>query len=342
MPVAFAATKNHEKHRASRHVERPERLHAVLELIEDAPLRDDLHAVDVKSVSPDILRLVHEERHVAEVSEAVRKGFDRLDADTYITADSFEAALESVGCLLAVTESVVHGEIPTGFAAVRPPGHHATAKRSMGFCLFSNAAIAARWAQRELGVGRVLIVDIDVHHGNGTQDIFYDDPSVMYVSMHQSPFYPGTGAAHERGTGEAIGTTINVPLPKGTGDEGYMEALTSVMRPLTLDYDPDLVVLSAGYDAHWKDVLGGMHVTTRGFAEMVREIGSWAATCCGGRLVATLEGGYHLEALGRSVLATLQVLNDPKSDVEDPLGASPEENTKVDEYLKDVETYLRA
>lgn len=340
MPIAFAWNRSHASHAAAHHVERPERLDAVLRRLEGASVRRHMLSVDYRRAPVKVLHLVHTEEHVRSVVEAVERGFDRLDPDTYVTAQSLDCALDAVGALLAVTRHVLDGKAPTGFAAVRPPGHHATADRSMGFCLFSNVAVAARWAQHEAGVGRVLIVDFDVHHGNGTQDIFYDDPSVMYMSIHQAPFYPGTGAAHERGGEGAEGSTINIPLPGGTGDAAYRDVLRNILRPIAQRFRPELIMLSAGYDAHWKDLLGGMHVSTRGFADVVRELRQWADAWCDGRIVAVLEGGYHLDALAHSVHATLDVLHDAEADVGDPFGDVPDEDTDVKDYLVDIASSL--
>ena len=340
MSIAFAWNESHGDHHASRHVERPERLQAVLKLVDHSPIRRRLSTVSYERASLDLLRLVHTDAHLRHVVDAVERGFDRLDPDTYITGGSLHAALDAVGALIAVTRAVVDGRAETGFAAVRPPGHHATPDRSMGFCLFSNVAVAARWAQLEAGIGRVLIVDFDVHHGNGTQDVFYDDPTVMYMSVHQAPFYPGTGALRERGEGEAAGTTLNVPLPGGTGDAGYLRVFEEVLRPHAEAFRPELILMSAGYDAHWKDLLGGMHVSASGFAELVRLMRGWAYEWSDGRIVAALEGGYHLDALAFSVLATLDVLHDVEARVDDPIGPSAEEETDVREYLAELAARL--
>jgi acetoin utilization deacetylase AcuC-like enzyme len=210
----------------------------------------------------------------------------------------------------------------------------------MGFCLFSNVAIATRWAQSVAGVGRVLIVDFDVHHGNGTQDIFYEDTDVMYMSVHQAPFYPGSGDADERGTGDAVESTVNVPLQAGAGDDVYLYVFREILRPRALHFDPELIFISAGYDAHWKDPLGGMQMTTKGFAELVRELSEWADTCCDGRLIAALEGGYHLNALAHSVIATLDVLNDGAAHVEDPIGSAPGEAPPLEHFLRRLDDFF--
>lgn len=345
MPVAFAWNEHHADHRSTqsmgRHVERPERLDGVLKLLNDAPVRRHLEVVSGGRAALELLHLAHEEEHVRRVADAIGAGFDRLDSDTYITGKSLTAALEAVGTLLGVTKYVIDGRSTSGFAAIRPPGHHATQNQSMGFCIFSNVAVAARWAQREAGLGRVLIVDFDVHHGNGTQHIFYEDPSVMYMSVHQAPFYPGTGAAHEQGAGDAVRTTLNVPLPSGAGDEAYMYVFRDILRPFALEFRPDLIFLSAGYDAHWKDPLGGMRVSTNGFADVVREVSDWADSCCDGRVVAALEGGYHIDALATSVVATLDVLHDPAALVEDPIGEAPGDTPLPKQHLRKIELLLR-
>jgi len=339
MPVAFATNDNHADHRTTRHVERPERLTAVFELLARAPVRRHLDRISFERPDLEVLYLAHREDHVQHVARAIRAGYDGLDADTYIAAGSLNVALDAVGALLGITRHVLDGLANSGFAAIRPPGHHATPDRSMGFCLFSNVAIATRWAQSVAGIGRVLIVDFDVHHGNGTQDIFYDDPDVMYMSIHQTPFYPGTGDADERGTGDAVDCTINIPLQAGAGDDVYLHVFREILRPRALRFDPELIFLSAGYDAHWKDPLGGMQVTTKGFSEMVRELSDWANTCCDGRLIAALEGGYHLNALAHSVIATLDVLNDGAARVEDPIGSAPGETTPLQHFLRTLDGF---
>ena len=339
MNIALAYNESHRGHHASGHVEQPRRLDAVINEIEKASTWRSLTRVQTEPASLEMLSLVHTAAHVEHVVASVRKGSRGLDPDTYITADSLDAALEGIGCLTAVVREVVEGRYETGFAAIRPPGHHATATRSMGFCLFNNVAVAARWAQRELGIGRVLIVDFDVHHGNGTQDIFYEDGSVMYMSAHQSPFYPGTGDLTERGAGDGLGTTVNVPLPAGTGDATFEAVFQEILRPIALDFGPELILASAGYDSHWKDLLGGMRVTTRGFAHVTRELLDWARICCDGRLVAALEGGYHIEALARSVVATLQVMADPDVEVTDVIGKPPGEDAVVG--LREIKDFLQ-
>ena len=228
--------------------------------------------------------------------------------DTPISEDSYDAALAAAGGVLAAVDAVMEGRIRNAFCAVRPPGHHSLPNQAMGFCLFNNVAIAARYLQKKHGVAKVLIVDWDVHHGNGTQEVFYDDPTVLYFSVHRYPFYPMTGSKAERGAGDGLGFIINVPLPAGTGDAEYRKAFREILMPKAMDFDPDFVLVSAGFDAHEDDPLGGMEVSSEGFAEMSRLVKQIADRCCEGRLVSVLEGGYDLEGLADSVEAHLRVL----------------------------------
>jgi acetoin utilization deacetylase AcuC-like enzyme len=204
----------------------------------------------------------------------------------------------------------MHGEIANAFCAVRPPGHHALADRAMGFCIFNNVAIGTRYVQQQYAISKVLIVDWDVHHGNGTQAAFYDDPSVLYFSVHQFPFYPGSGTESEKGRGKGLNHTINVPLPGGSGDTEYLEAFAQKLRPAALAFAPQFVFISAGFDAHDNDTLGGMRVTTECYGKLTRIVKGIADQCCKGRLVAVLEGGYGLKGLAASVETHIRVLMD--------------------------------
>jgi len=214
------------------------------------------------------------------------------------------------------------GEVDSAFALVRPPGHHATATRAMGFCLFNNGAIATKYALAKYKLERVLIIDFDVHHGNGTHDTFYDNPQVLYISTHQYPFYPGTGSIEETGSGEAKGTTVNIPLPSGCGDAEYLPVFEQIIVPAAKRFKPQLILVSAGYDLHWADEIALMQVSVTGFAQMVKIIRGLADELCGGRLAFTLEGGYNLTALAASIRATFDVLLG-NTKIEDPLGESP-------------------
>lgn len=257
-------------------------------------------------VSDEILYAVHAEEYVASVRALAAAGGGRLDPDTVVSAASYDAARAAAGAASDAVARVFGHDVPAAFAAVRPPGHHALRSHGMGFCLFNNVACAAVAARLRHGAERILILDWDLHHGNGTQDIFYRDGSVLFVSVHQEHWYPGTGSWDEVGSGAGEGFTVNIPLPAGTGDEGYRRVFEEVIVPLGRAFRSDLMLVSAGYDAHAGDPLGGMLVSTAGFGTLTR----LAREAAGGstRMVAVLEGGYHLSHLSDSVLATLSVL----------------------------------
>ena len=340
MPIAFTYNPDHAVHQKPGHVERPERLERLLEVIQADPVWATLTRLEAARATEADVRLVHAEAYWRRLQTAAEAGGAQLDPDTYMTSASLDVALQGLCGLLAVTRAVLEREAAHGFAAIRPPGHHACPDRAMGFCLLSNVAIAARWAQRHTDVRRIAIVDFDVHHGNGTQKVFYDDPDVLYLSIHQHPLYPGTGMARETGVGRGQGATANVPLPSGTGDAGYRHAFQQLFTPLVDRFGPELVLLSAGYDAHGLDPLGGMRLTTNGFGELVREVLGWADVHSRVGVVAVLEGGYHADALAQSVLATLQVMNDPDVRMDDPLGPSPLPERDVEDHLRALRAHF--
>ncbi len=254
---------------------------------------------------------VHHSEHIAQVQAACRRGRGALDPDTVVCADSYAVALKAVAGALEAADAIMRGQVAHVFCAVRPPGHHAEAHRAMGFCLFNTVAILARYLQQQYGMEKILIVDWDVHHGNGTQHIFEDDPSVFYCSVHQYPLYPGTGAATETGVGRGKGYTLNMPLPPESGDETYLAVFAQQLLPRALAYAPDCVLISAGFDAHYADPLAQMQVTEAGFRRMTTMVKEIAATCSQHRIISLLEGGYNLEALGRCVIAHLEALQYP-------------------------------
>jgi len=250
------------------------------------------------------LGLVHTPDHVARVAASAGRAHVVFDPDTATSPGSNDAARLAAGALLVLCDAVVAGEVRNGVALVRPPGHHAERERAMGFCLFNNVAIAAAWL-RQRGVGRIAIIDWDLHHGNGTQHAFEADPDVLYVSTHQYPYYPGTGAAAEVGVGVGAGRTLNVPFPAGFGDAEYGHAFREVVAPIVRQFGPDFVLVSAGFDADHRDPLGGMELTPAGFGAMACACVALAEESAGGRLAAVLEGGYDLNAIVEGVDATL-------------------------------------
>lgn len=291
------------------HPEKPERLTAIVSHLRQTGLMDRLTPLAATPARLEWLATVHSTEYVAEVAEACRTSQRWLHSgDTPVSAASYEAALLAAGGVLRAVDAVMARSVRNAFCAVRPPGHHALRDRAMGFCLLNNVAIAARYAQRKHKLGKILIVDWDVHHGNGTQAAFYDDPSVLYFSVHQYPFYPGSGAQTETGAGPGKGYTLNAPLPAGSGDEEYVKVFEEILKPRALDFSPDFVFVSAGFDAHENDPLGSMNVTARGYEGMTRIVKSIAEQCCSGRVVSVLEGGYDLEALAESVEAHLLAL----------------------------------
>jgi acetoin utilization deacetylase AcuC-like enzyme len=285
------------------HPECPERLLAVGSVL-DAH-RGALLPVPARPASDDELLRVHAPAHLARLAEASAHAPIALDADTHLGAGSLEVARLAAGSAIDLARAVCRGDLASGLAAVRPPGHHAEEARAMGFCVFNNVALAARALQAEDGVERVLVVDWDVHHGNGTQHSFEADPSVLYFSTHQFPYYPGTGDFDECGTGSGLGTTVNVPLPAGCADGEYVGVFQRVLPGVARWYRPDVVLVSAGFDAHRDDPLASMQVSRDGFAAMADTVRALADDLCGGRLVFVLEGGYAPTGLKDGVAATL-------------------------------------
>ncbi len=290
------------------HPERPERVAAILEHLAAVDLARDLPSLPERVATEDDLLLVHDPALVDLVRQADVSGGAWLDADTAVVPGSYGAALRSVGGALAAVDAVVDGVVDAAFCIDRPPGHHATLDRAMGFCFFNQVAIAARYLMVRHGVQRVAIVDFDVHHGNGTQDAFYADPNVLYCSLHEYPFYPGTGHWRDTGADEARGTTINLPLPAGCGDVEYLAGFDRVVVPAVHRFRPEFILVSAGFDAHLADPLADMAVTRAGYEGMTRRLAEAAEDLCGGRLVYVLEGGYRLESLARAVEVCLRAL----------------------------------
>lgn len=310
MTTAVFSDKRHSGHTEIGHVERAERLNAILKAIQRSSLKEILPIQTPRSATLAELALAHNPAYLQQLQRISEQGGGWIDADTYMTEASWEAAIYAAGAAIQSVEAVMSGAANNAFALVRPPGHHATRQRAMGFCLINNIAVAAYAALEQFGLERVAIVDFDVHHGNGTQDIFYDEPRVLFCSTHAAPYYPGTGALGEVGAGAAHGTTFNLPLPFSVGDRGYMQAFSSVLIPALRHWRPQMILVSAGYDAHWSDPIGPMVLSVDGYTELTRQLYNLAAEICDGRLVMVLEGGYNLEALGACTVAALHVLLD--------------------------------
>jgi acetoin utilization deacetylase AcuC-like enzyme len=292
----------------SHHPESPERLAVIYQMIEE--INRTLHLVEIPSrdATYDEIAAVHDRRYVDQIAATAGRDETFLDPDTSACAHSWNAAIRAAGGLLSLIDAVTAGAIRNGFALVRPPGHHAERRRAMGFCFFNNIAVAARYAINAHGLERVAIVDWDLHHGNGTQNSFYEDSRVMYVSTHQYPHYPGTGGTREVGHGPGVGFTINFPMSPGFGDAEYVAAFDMVIAPILAAYNPQLILVSAGFDAHHLDPLGGMSLTEDGFEQILQILMHLAAELCSDRIILALEGGYSLQALPDSVKRMLTCL----------------------------------
>jgi acetoin utilization deacetylase AcuC-like enzyme len=302
------------------HPEQPQRLEAAMQVLEMLGWlqREGLAQLAPRAATEDELATVHDRQYIQDVKDAARAAAREEAAggrktrffatDTYVSAKSYEAAVKAAGAPLTAIDAIMNGEVENAYCLVRPPGHHAVRESAMGFCLFNNVAVAARYAIDHYGLERVMIIDYDVHHGNGTQEMFYDDPRVLYFSVHRAPFYPGTGLSEETGEGAGLGTTINVPLPAMTGYETYEPVFRQVMAAAADRYNPQLMLVSAGFDAHWADPLGGMNLSTAGFSKLMGIIIEEAKFLCNGRLVLVQEGGYNIDAMASCVATCINML----------------------------------
>ncbi len=317
------------------HPEQPERLRRVMETLRALNWmeREGLVHLSPRAASEEELALIHTPDYIQRVKHAAERTARLEDesgrktrffaTDTYVSAQSYEAAIHAAGAPLTAIDALMQGSVDNAYCLVRPPGHHALADSAMGFCLFNNVAVAARYALEKHGLERVMIIDYDVHHGNGTQDAFYEDPRVLYFSTHQAPFYPGTGLSGELGTGPGLGTTVNVPLPATTDYGTYEAVFRQVMAPLADRFNPQLILVSAGFDAHWTDPLGGMYLSTPAFFQLNKIILDLADLLCAGRLIMVQEGGYNMDAMAACASTCLnQLLGDDAA--VDSLGPAPE------------------
>jgi len=292
------------------HPETPLRYDVVMKTLRgDKKLWENLNEITPEKASKGLIQAAHTPQHFKLVESAFAEGLDRLDADTTISMQSFDASLFAAGGAVSGVDAVMTGEADNAFVVARPPGHHATAERPMGFCLFNNVAVAAKYAQNKYKeIERVAIVDWDVHHGNGTQGIFYTDPSVYFFSMHQYPWYPGTGSRGETGHSRGLGATLNIPVKASTQAAEQKRMFEAAIEDIATNFRPDLIMISAGFDAHLTDPLGQLKLEDRDYVSMTRTIKQWAAEVCQGRVVSCLEGGYNLDTLGETVRSHVKEL----------------------------------
>jgi acetoin utilization deacetylase AcuC-like enzyme len=290
------------------HVESPQRLEVIYDMLDGADMAAKFVTIPPRPATREELAWVHTKSHIQRVAATDGKPHVSLDPDTQTTPLSYQAAKLAAGGLFSLIDKIFDGTVRNGFALVRPPGHHAEQDRAMGFCLFNNVALGARYAMHTYGVKKVLIVDWDLHHGNATQNTFYDDPAVLYFSTHQFPYYPGSGNLTQVGHGEGKGFTVNVPLWPGHGDTEFFQIFKQILSPIAGAFKPELILVSAGFDTYVDDPLGGMKVTPKGYAALTHLLIDLANTHCSGKLAMTLEGGYHVAGQRESVKAVLKEL----------------------------------
>ncbi|MGB5156906.1 histone deacetylase family protein [Desulfobacterium sp. N47] len=291
------------------HPESPHRLETIYSMLEEKDMAGKFVAIKPREATREELGYIHTAEYISRVASTKTRSKVMLDPDTYTSPGSWEAAILAAGGVLELIDNLMEKKIDNGFAFLRPPGHHAEADRAMGFCLFNNIAIGAKYAIEKYNLDRILIIDWDIHHGNGTQRSFYNDPQVLYFSTHQYPYYPGTGGVNELGEGKGKGFTINIPLSSGVGDDEYAGIFMEILKPVAFEFKPQLILVSAGFDIYIDDPLGGMEITPEGFARLAKIILELADTICEGKVLFILEGGYSLKGLHDSVKAVLLELS---------------------------------
>ncbi|MFO8059254.1 MAG: histone deacetylase [Bacillota bacterium] len=309
------------EHDTGNHPESATRIERVVAVLKEKARGWNLDWMEPRAATPEELMLIHSQTHVESVRRFCDGGGGYIWVDTACSAESFEVARLAVGGLMVAADAVMEGRLSNAFALVRPPGHHATRDQAQGFCLFNNIAVAARYLQQEYGIQRILIVDWDCHHGNGTESAFLDEASVLYFSVHEEWTYPGTGAAAETGCSAGKGYNVNVPLPSGCGDEVYERAFRELLVPIAREYCPEFILVSSGQDAHFADPFSTMQLTAAGFGRLAAITRELAHSCCGGRLVLTLEGGYNRDAQADSILAIVAALTGRETETPDATGA---------------------
>ncbi|MBI5416591.1 histone deacetylase [Candidatus Poribacteria bacterium] len=306
--TALIYTPYYLEHNTGHHPENSKRLQVIIDELKKRALYDKLLHLEPYKATEQDLALAHDPDYAKEVWKKCAQKVSNLDMDTVICEDSYNVALMAVGGVMRAVDIVAKGEICNAFCAIRPPGHHAETSRGMGFCLFNNIAIGARYAQKKYNLKKILIIDWDAHHGNGTQEIFYNDPSVLYFSIHQFPHYPGTGKKEETGSGAGKGFTVNVPVKTGISEEEFIEKFSKTLLPKANEFQPDLIMISAGFDSHKEDFLAQLPLTDSGFVKLTEIVKKIAKENCQCKIISVLEGGYNLKALARSVCLHIESL----------------------------------
>ena len=301
------------KHKNEPHPENPGRLNAIQKNIESSKYYNNLTLIQPRKATVEDIAKVHGTGYIRSVEDSCRNGVRNLDADTVISADSYQAALLSAGAGLEALDKILEGTVGNAFCAVRPPGHHAEQNKAMGFCLFNNVGVIARYAQDVKNIQKIFIFDWDVHHGNGTQHSFYKDSSIYYSSIHQYPFYPGTGGVDETGTGDGLGSNLNLPMQAYSCDADYINAIEHKLIPVIQKFNPDLIIISAGFDAHENDPLAQINLSTDCYGKMTQKLMEIANDVCNGRILSMLEGGYDYSALADSVQLHVETLSSSQS-----------------------------
>ncbi len=328
MTTAYVTHSRYTEHHLAGHPEHAGRIRAVWAELDKAGLTERMNKIEASPVDEQWISTVHTPKYLELlhwVDQHPPQGVHHLDPDTYAGATTFEIAKLSAGGVVQAVDEVLSGKAKNALAAVRPPGHHAMPEHAMGFCLLGNVPIATRYAQRKFSIERVMIVDFDVHHGNGTEAMLYDDPTTLFISSHQYPFYPGTGATSDTGIGNGTGYTINIPLEAGHGDKSYADFYEQIIWPAAERFQPELIIVSAGFDAHWLDPIAGMRLSLNGYAHLTRELIRMADKLCGGKIVFAMEGGYNLDALSHGIVNVAHALLGDDN-ISDPLGAPKDTN----------------